>query len=104
MLPGGTAYITDVGMTGPYEGVLGRRKEKVLSALVTGMPTYFDVASGDLRVCGALVTADTATGRATAIERLNVPVTEAQLGAKDAAPAEGPPEPSPEVGETLENP
>jgi metallophosphoesterase (TIGR00282 family) len=104
VLPGGTAYITDLGMTGPYEGVLGRRKEKVLSALVTGMPTYFDVASGDLRVCGALVTADTATGRATAIERLNIPVTEAQFVAKDAARAEGPPEPPPEAGETLENP
>jgi metallophosphoesterase (TIGR00282 family) len=104
VLPGGTAYITDVGMTGPYEGVLGRRKEKVLSALVTGMPTYFDVASGDLRVCGALVTADTATGRATAIERLNIPVTEGQLVAKDAAPSEGPPDQAPEVGESLENP
>ena len=50
----------------------------------------------------ALVTADTATGRATAIERLNIPVTDAQLAAKDAAPAEGPAEPTPEVGETLE--
>jgi calcineurin-like phosphoesterase len=90
-------------MTGPYEGVLGRKKEKVLSALVTGMPTYFDVATHDLRVCGALVTVDSATGRASAIERLVIPVTEAQLAAREAAPAEGPPEP-PESGDSLENP
>ena len=74
VLPGGTAYITDLGMTGPHDGVLGRRKEKVLSSLITGMPTNFDVAKGDLRVSGALVTADTQTGRATAIERICVPV------------------------------
>ena len=74
VLPGGTAYITDLGMTGPHEGVLGRRKEKVLQFLVTGMPAYFDVATGDLRVCGAVVTADTQTGRASAIERVAVPV------------------------------
>jgi hypothetical protein len=103
VLPGGTAYITDLGMTGPYEGVLGRKKEKVLSALVTGMPTYFDVATHDLRVCGALVAADSATGRASAIERLVIPVTEAQLAAREAAPAEGPPEP-PEAGDSLGNP
>jgi|WetSurMetagenome_2_1015567.scaffolds.fasta_scaffold39768_3 2',3'-cyclic-nucleotide 2'-phosphodiesterase len=78
VLPKGTAYITDLGMTGPYDGVLGRRKEKVLSALLTSMPTFFDVAIGDLRVCGALVTADTQTGRATAIERVMIPVTEAE--------------------------
>ncbi len=74
VLPGGTAYITDLGMTGPHDGVLGRKKEKVLSSLITGMPTHFDVARGDLRVSGALVTADTQTGRATAIERICVPV------------------------------
>jgi len=78
VLPKGTAYITDLGMTGPYDSVLGRRKEKVLSALLTSMPTFFDVAIGDLRVCGALVTADTQTGRATAIERVMIPVTEAE--------------------------
>jgi 2',3'-cyclic-nucleotide 2'-phosphodiesterase len=78
VLPKGAAFITDLGMTGPYDSVLGRRKEKVLSALVTSMPTFFDVATGDLRVCGALVTADTQTGRATAIERISVSVTEAE--------------------------
>jgi hypothetical protein len=88
VLPGGTAYITDLGMTGPYDGVLGRRKEKVLQFLVTGMPAYFDVATGDPRVCGAIVTADTQTGRASAIERVSIPVQLAPAP-PEKAPAEG---------------
>lgn len=72
VLPQGTAYVTDVGMTGPYLSVLGRRKEAVLSALTTGMPTMFAVASDDLRMCGVLVTADARTGQASAIERVEV--------------------------------
>jgi 2',3'-cyclic-nucleotide 2'-phosphodiesterase len=102
VLPKGTAYITDLGMTGPYDSVLGRRKEKVLSALTTGMPTFFDVATGDLRVCGALVTADTQTGLATSIERVMLPVSESEAfppknGAKEVA------EPA-ESGDNLESP
>jgi len=101
ILPGGTAYITDLGMTGPHDGVLGRRKDKVLSALITGMPTHFDVARGDLRTCGVLITADTQTGRATAIERLCIPVeiTGAQEAAEPpaAAPAETEAEPAAET-------
>jgi len=88
VLAKGTAYISDLGMTGPHEGVLGRRKEKVLSALITGMPIFFDVASADLRVCGALVTADTGTGRALAIERVSVSISEAQAAAREAAAKE----------------
>lgn len=88
ILPGGTAYITDLGMTGPHDGVLGRKKEKVLSSLITGMPTHFDVARGDLRVSGALVTADTETGRATAIERICVPVEIASSAPADEKGAE----------------
>jgi len=101
VLAGGTAYITDLGMTGPYEGVLGRKKEKVLSALITGMPTYFDVATGDLRVCGALVTADTQTGRATAIERIAMPVPESVAYPKEPAkePAAKESEPSESAGD-----
>jgi len=107
VLAGGTAYITDLGMTGPHEGILGRRKEKVLSALITGMPTYFDVASGDLRVCGALVTADTQTGRAIAIQRIMVLVPESLAyppkppGA--AVPSAEPAEPA-DAGDSLESP
>ncbi len=70
VLPAGTAYITDLGMTGPHDGVLGRDKEKVLSAFITQMPTRFDVASEDVRLNGLLTTVDTATGRALDVERV----------------------------------
>jgi len=107
VLPKGTAYVSDLGMTGPYDGVLGRKKEKVLSALITGMPTYFDVATGDLRVSGAVVTADTQTGLATAIERICVPVSDAEAYPPKTPAKEGeppaPPEP-PEVADNLELP
>jgi len=104
VLPQGAAYITDLGMTGPHEGILGRRKEKVLSAVITGMPTYFDVATGDLRVCGALVTADTQTGRASAIERVFLAIPDALAYPKEA-PKESftPPEPA-DSADSLENP
>jgi len=86
VLPQGTAYISDLGMTGPHDGVLGRQKEKVIPTLITGMPRHFDVAAGDLRVHGALVTADTETGHAIAIERIAVPVDLGQQEpAKDGA-------------------
>ncbi len=72
VLPKGTAYITDLGMTGPYESVLGRETERVLQAILTQMPCTFDVARGDVRICGALVTVDSDTGRALQIERIVV--------------------------------
>ncbi|MFW6155019.1 MAG: TIGR00282 family metallophosphoesterase [Planctomycetota bacterium] len=72
LLPGGTAYISDVGMTGPYDSVLGRRTDRVLKSLLTDMPTFYEVATGDPRLCGILVTADTRTGRASAIERVEL--------------------------------
>lgn len=64
----GTAYITDVGMTGPYESIIGRRFDRVLHANTTFEPTPFDVATGDPRVSGALLDIDPDTGRAAAIE------------------------------------
>jgi len=75
ILPQGTAYITDLGMTGPYDGVLGRRKERVLHAMTTGMPIPFDVAANDLRLSGVLLSVDSETGRATHIERVSVDET-----------------------------
>lgn len=72
VLDGGTAFISDVGMTGPYDGVLGRRKDRVLHALTTSMPTPFEVARDDPRLCGVLVTADPSTGLAESIERIEV--------------------------------
>lgn len=72
VLDGGTAFICDVGMTGPYDSVLGRRKDRVLSAMTTSMPTPFLIADGDPRICGLLATIDPATGRAVAAERFEV--------------------------------
>jgi 2',3'-cyclic-nucleotide 2'-phosphodiesterase len=72
ILPGGTAYITDLGMTGPYDSVLGRRKDMVVKAMSTNMPHPYDVTTGDVRMCGALVEVDETTGKATHIERIEV--------------------------------
>jgi metallophosphoesterase (TIGR00282 family) len=70
ILPGGTAFICDVGMTGPYDSVLGRRVDRVLYTTVHFIPTAFDVATDDVRLGGALVDVDAATGKATAIRRV----------------------------------
>jgi len=70
ILPKGTAYITDVGMTGPYDSVLGRNKDRVVGSMISGVPSAFDVAEADIRLCGILVTVDADTGRATKIERI----------------------------------
>jgi len=70
VFPGGTAFISDVGMTGPYDSILGRRIDRVLYTTVTFVPSPFDVATGDVRLGGALVEVDTTTGQATAIKRI----------------------------------
>jgi len=70
ILPGGTAYITDLGMTGPYDSVIGRDKESVLFKFETAMHAPFTVASGDVRMSGARVRVDSETGKATEIRRV----------------------------------
>jgi hypothetical protein len=70
IFPGGTAFIADVGMTGPYDSILGRRIDRVLYTTMTFMPTAFDVAEGDPRLAGAIVDCDTVTGQAQSIRRL----------------------------------
>ena len=55
LLPGGTAYITDLGMTGPYDSVLGRRKDRVLQFMTTAVPAQFSVADDDVRLCGVVI-------------------------------------------------
>jgi metallophosphoesterase (TIGR00282 family) len=70
IFPPGTAFISDVGMCGPYDSVLGRRVDRVLSTAITFIPSAFDVATGDPRLGGALVDIDPAAGRATAIRRV----------------------------------
>jgi metallophosphoesterase (TIGR00282 family) len=83
VFPEGTAFVCDVGMTGPYDGVLGRRADRVLSFTLTAVPTPFDVATGDVRLGGAVIDVDGATGKATAIRR--VMVTEAEVAGWEAA-------------------
>jgi metallophosphoesterase (TIGR00282 family) len=77
ILPGGTAFQCDVGMTGPFDSVLGRRVDNVLETTLTFNPTHYEVATGDVRLLGTLVDVDPETGRATAIERLRVTQTDA---------------------------
>jgi len=70
VLPSGTAYQTDVGMSGPYDSVIGVERELVLHKFLTGMPGKFEAAKGNPKMCAALVTCDVLTGRATAIQRI----------------------------------
>jgi metallophosphoesterase (TIGR00282 family) len=72
ILPGGTAFQCDVGMTGPHEGILGRRIDRVMETLLTANPTQFEVATDDVRINGSLLDIDPVTGLATHIERLCV--------------------------------
>ena len=85
VLPGGTAFQCDVGMTGPHESIIGRRIDRVLETTLTGLPTEFDVATGDVRLNGSIVDVDPETGRATSIRRICV--TEADLPRLEAAAA-----------------
>jgi len=82
VLPGGTAYITDVGMTGPHESVIGMEIGGSIQRILTGLPTRLDPAKNDVRFCGAVVDIDPTTGRALGIERLNLPL--GREGAGDA--------------------
>jgi 2',3'-cyclic-nucleotide 2'-phosphodiesterase len=72
VLTGGTAYVTDLGMCGPYDSVLGRRRDHVVKAMSTNMPLPYDVATGDVRLCGVLSEIDESTGKATFIQRVEV--------------------------------
>jgi metallophosphoesterase (TIGR00282 family) len=91
VLPGGTAFVCDVGMTGPYDSILGRRIDRVLPTTITFVPSPFDVAEGDPRLAGVFVDVDPATGRAQAIRRLMV--GEAELARLQAPQAGEPAQP-----------
>jgi 2',3'-cyclic-nucleotide 2'-phosphodiesterase len=73
LLPQGTAYQTDAGMTGPYESVIGVRVDRVLKRFLTQVPHPFEPAKNDVRLAGAVIDVDESTGRARGIERLLVP-------------------------------
>lgn len=70
VLPGGTAYQTDVGMSGPYDSVIGVEKELVLHRFRTGMPGKFEAAKANPKMCAALVSCDPESGRAQRIQRI----------------------------------
>lgn len=72
ILPKGTAYLTDCGMTGPFDGVIGRKKEQILSRFITQMPVRFEMAEEDVRLNGAICDIDEKTGTATSIKRIEV--------------------------------
>ena len=75
ILPGGTGYQTDLGMTGPYDSVIGRDIQRVLLTTRTFEPIHFHVATGDVRLCGAVFEVDPSTGRAVAMQRFERPLT-----------------------------
>ncbi len=70
ILDGGTGYITDAGMCGPMNGVIGMRKEEILTRFLNQMPTRFEVASGPQKFCGVVITVDEDTGRCEEIRRI----------------------------------
>ena len=73
VLPQGTAFLTDVGMTGPYESIIGMRVDRVLKRFLLQTPSSFEVAKRDVRLAAAVVDVDESTGKARAIERLLLP-------------------------------
>ncbi|MDX1381996.1 MAG: TIGR00282 family metallophosphoesterase [Thermoanaerobaculia bacterium] len=74
ILAGGTALVTDVGMTGPYDGIIGCRSDKVLKRFLTQAPAPLEVAKGDVRLAAAVVDADEESGKAVALESLLLPM------------------------------
>jgi metallophosphoesterase (TIGR00282 family) len=72
ILAGGTACLTDVGMTGPHDGVIGIAKDAIIARFMSGLPARFETAEGDPRMNGVLIDIDATTGRATAIARLSL--------------------------------
>jgi metallophosphoesterase (TIGR00282 family) len=74
ILPGGSAYLTDVGMTGSRDSVIGIRKEEAIERFLTQLPIRFEVAKKDPWLCAVLVTIDENSGKAQAIERIQVAV------------------------------
>jgi metallophosphoesterase (TIGR00282 family) len=76
ILDGGTAYVTDVGMTGPLDSVIGIRKEIALERLLTQIPWKFDVAKEEIELQGVVIEVDSKTGKSKTIQRLKVPLEE----------------------------
>ena len=73
ILAGGTAFITDAGLTGPLDSVIGMKKEGAIERFITGMPVRLEVAKGNTKLQGILVDVNEEDGRATAIKRIQEP-------------------------------
>ena len=73
ILPQGTAYMTDLGMTGPHDSVIGSIPDLALERFLRQMPNRLEPASGNLRICGAIVEVDESSGHALSIQRINLP-------------------------------
>jgi len=71
ILPNGTAYLTDAGMTGPHDSIIGMEREPALARFLNGMPSRFEPATGNPRLNGVIVDADDKTGRALAVRRIS---------------------------------
>ena len=76
ILPQGTAYISDAGMTGPFDSVIGIKKEAIIERFITQMPNRFEVARDDVRMQGVIMNIDPATGKANSIERISIKLKE----------------------------
>jgi 2',3'-cyclic-nucleotide 2'-phosphodiesterase len=76
ILPNGTAVLTDAGMTGPHDSIIGMEREGALSRFLNGMPSKFEPATGNPRLNGAVIAADEETGRATSITRISYSVAD----------------------------
>ena len=70
ILPCGTAYLTDCGMTGPYDSVIGRKKEQILTRFLTQLPTRFEIATEDVEMHGVVIDIEQKTGKALSIRRV----------------------------------
>jgi 2',3'-cyclic-nucleotide 2'-phosphodiesterase len=79
LLPKGTAYVTDVGMTGPHDSIIGVTVDAALGRFVNGLPAKFEPATGPAHLNAVIVTADPASGRATGIERINLSDREVEM-------------------------
>jgi len=85
ILPNGTAYLTDAGMTGPHDGIIGMEREPSLGRFLNAMPSRFEPATGNPRLNGVVVSADDRTGRASAVRRISY--SESELNDLSLRPA-----------------
>src|SRR6476620_6717531 len=89
IFPGGTGYLTDAGMCGPEESILGRAIESVVWRFKSGMPTRFPIGNGPVRLCGGMVDVDSETGSCLAIRRLSLLLPDAANPPQSDGPAGG---------------